>query len=57
LYFKKKFVEGRVVIKKNELIYEREILNIYVSNNYLILKNNEKNDMLVYIKLNPNTII
>jgi hypothetical protein len=42
LYFKKKFVEGRVVIKKNELIYEREILNIYVSNNYLILKNNEK---------------
>jgi hypothetical protein len=42
LYFKKKFVEGRVVIKKNELIYEREILNIYMSNNYLILKNNEK---------------
>jgi hypothetical protein len=42
LYFKKKFVEGRVVIKKNELIYEREILNIYVSTNYLILKNNEK---------------
>jgi hypothetical protein len=42
IVIKKKIVEGRVVIKKNELIYEREILNIYVSNNYLILKNNEK---------------
>jgi hypothetical protein len=30
LYFLKKFVEGRVVIEKDELIYEREILNIYM---------------------------
>jgi uncharacterized protein YifE (UPF0438 family) len=37
-----------------ELIDEREILNIYVGNNYLILKNNEKKKWYAYVhKIKP----